>query len=104
LIGKAKSPAGIKSRVWPLPYFNQTKAWMDKDTCWKWFREVFLPEVRRRTARCVLLLMDNAPGHFEAFEQDNIRVAFFPPNCTSWKQPCDQGIIAALKNEPNICI
>ena len=41
--------------------------------------------------------MDNAPGHFEAFKQDNIRVAFFPPNCTSWKQPCDQGIIAALK-------
>ena len=22
---------------------------------------------------------------------------FFPPNCTSWKQPCDMGIIAALK-------
>ena len=41
--------------------------------------------------------MDNALGHFEVFEYDNIRVAFFPPNCTSWKQPCDQGIIAALK-------
>ena len=24
-------------------------------------------------------------------------LVFFPPNCTSWKQPCDQGIIAALK-------
>ena len=22
---------------------------------------------------------------------------FFPPNCTAWKQPCDLGIIAALK-------
>ena len=41
--------------------------------------------------------MDNAPGHFEAFEDNNIRVVFFPSNCTSWKQPCDQGIIAALK-------
>ncbi len=41
--------------------------------------------------------MDNAPGHFQSFERDNIRVVFFPPNCTSWKQPCDMGIIAALK-------
>jgi len=41
--------------------------------------------------------MDNAPGHFDAFERDNIRVVFFPPNCTSWKQPCDMGIIATLK-------
>ncbi len=41
--------------------------------------------------------MDNAPGHFDAFERDNIRVVFFPPNCTIWKQPCDMGIIVALK-------
>jgi hypothetical protein len=41
--------------------------------------------------------MDNASGHFDAFKRDNIRVVFFPPNYTSWKQPCDMGIIAALK-------
>jgi hypothetical protein len=41
-------------------------------------------------------MLDNA-GHFEAFECDNVRIVFFPPNCTSWKQPCDMGIIAALK-------
>ncbi len=41
--------------------------------------------------------MDNAPGHFETFERDKIRIVFFPPNCTRWKQPCDMGIIAALK-------
>ncbi|KAI6658215.1 hypothetical protein LOD99_15484 [Oopsacas minuta] len=41
--------------------------------------------------------MGNAPGHFQAFEGNNVRVVFFPPNCTSWKQPCDMGIIAALK-------
>jgi hypothetical protein len=70
---------------------------MDVETCWKWFNEVFVPEVKRRTGRPVLLLMDNTLGHFDAFEHDNIRVVFFPPNCTSWKQPCDMGIIAALK-------
>jgi hypothetical protein len=70
---------------------------MDVETCWKWFNEVFVPEVKRRTGCPVFLLMDNALGHFDAFECDNIRVVFFPPNCTSWKQPCDMGIIAAFK-------
>ncbi len=41
--------------------------------------------------------MDNAPEHFEAFESDNVRIVFFPPNCTSWKQPCNMGIIVDLK-------
>ena len=39
----------------------------------------------------------NNPGHFPSFERNNIKVVFFPPNCSSWKQPCDMGIIAALK-------
>jgi len=43
--------------------------------------------------------MDNASGHFDAFERNNIRVVFFPSNYTSWKQPCDMGIIAALKKQ-----
>ena len=70
---------------------------MDVDTCRKWFNEVFYPEVKKRTGSPVLLLMDNAPGHFAGFERGNVKVEFFPPNCTSWKQPCDMGIIAALK-------
>ncbi len=97
LIGKPKAPACIKDRQWPVPYFIQAKAWMDVETCWKWFNEVFLPEVKKQTGRGVLLLLDNALEHFEAFECDNVRIVFFPPNCTSWKQPCDMGIIAALK-------
>jgi len=97
MIGKPKEPMCIKDRHWPVPYFNQTKAWMDVETCWKSFNELFVPEVKRQTGRHVLLLMDNVSGHFDAFEHDNICVVFFPPNCTSWKQPCDMGIIAVLK-------
>ena len=70
---------------------------MDVTTCWKWFEEVFYPQVRRRTGRPILLLTDNTPGHFAAFEKNNVKVVFFPPNCTSRKQPCDMGTIAALK-------
>ncbi len=97
LIRKPKEPACIKDKQWPIPYFNQAKAWMDVKTYWKWFNEVFYPEVKKWTGHRVLLLMDNAPEHFEAFECDNIQIVFFPPNCTSWKQPYDMGIIAALK-------
>ena len=77
---------------------------MDVATCWKWFEEVFYLQMRKRTGRPVLLLRDNAHVHFTAFEKDNIKVAFFPPTCTSWKQPFDISIVAALKKDINICI
>jgi hypothetical protein len=32
LIGKPKELACIKDRQWPIPYFNQEKAWMDVET------------------------------------------------------------------------
>jgi hypothetical protein len=47
LIGKPKAPACIKDRQWPIPYFSQAKAWMDVETCWKWFNEVFFLEVKK---------------------------------------------------------
>jgi len=83
LIGKPKALACIKDCQWPIPYFRQAKAWMDVETCWKWFNEMFPLEVKKRTGRRVLLLLDNAPGHFEAFERDNVRIIFFPQNCTN---------------------
>ena len=85
LIGKPKFPACIKNRKWPVKYISKNEAWMDVSTCWKWFKEVFYPEVRKKTGRPVLLLMDNTPGHFPAFERNDIKMVFFTPNCTSWK-------------------
>ena len=35
--------------------------------------------------------------NFEEFKRQNVTVRLFPPNVTSWKQPCDLGIIGALK-------
>lgn len=97
MIGKPAKPACIVGREWPLIYHNQKRAWMDRAVFMKWFDEVFYPEVRRKTGRPVLLLLDNAPGHDEEFVRNNVTVKFFPPNVTSWKQPMDMGIIAALK-------
>ncbi len=79
LIGKPKEPTCIKDWQWPIPYFNQTKAWMDVKTCYKWFNEVFYRKVKKRTKHRILLLMDNASGHFETFERDNIQIVFLSP-------------------------
>ena len=97
MIGKAKEPACIVGNSWPLPYVAQRNAWIDIPCFNKWFDQVFVPFVRSRTNRKVLLILDNAPGHAQAFERDAIKVIFFPANVTSWKQPMDMGIIAALK-------
>jgi DDE superfamily endonuclease len=97
MIGKSKAPACIVGRTWCFPYHNQKKAWMDQPICQIWFDTLFVPTVRKHTSRPVLLLLDNAPGHFEQFEKYGICVEFSPPNCTSWKHPCDQGTINALK-------
>ena len=77
----------------------------------EWFNEVFYPEVKKRKGNeffypevkkrkggpVLLLIMDNTPGHFVGFERGIVKVEFFPLNCTSWKQPCDMGIMEALK-------
>lgn len=97
MIGKAKEPACISGNSWPIPYMQQKNAWIDVPTFNKWFDEVFELFVRKRTGHKVLLILDNAPGHASAFERNGIRVVFFPPNVTSWKQPMDMGIIAAVK-------
>ena len=70
---------------------------MDVEVFNQWFTDVFEKEVLSRTGRPVLFLLDNAPGHVNEFIKGSISVRFFPPNVTSWKQPMDMGIIAALK-------
>ncbi|KAF0711709.1 Aste57867_5125 [Aphanomyces stellatus] len=97
MIGKAKHPTCSTNAEWPLVYYSQQKAWVDRTIFLQWFKEVFVPRVRDVTNEPVLLFMDNAPGHFTEYTVDGVRVAFLPPNCTSWRQPMDLGIIAATK-------
>ena len=48
LIGKPKKPACVMNRKWPTIYMQQKRAWMDQSVCWKWFEEVFVPEVTKK--------------------------------------------------------
>jgi hypothetical protein len=47
-----------------------------------------------------LLLLDNCPAHVN-LDKDmlptELVIQFFPPNCTSFLQPADMGMIACLK-------
>lgn len=48
--------------------------------------------------RKVLFLADNCPAHPKVIEGlSNVELFFFPPNTTSKIEPCDVGIIQALK-------
>jgi hypothetical protein len=45
----------------------------------------------------IVLFMDNFSGHNIDLVLDNVKIAFYPPNCTSVLQPLDQGIIKNFK-------
>jgi len=80
----------------PLPYFSQQSAWMDGTVYEKWFKTVFVPNVRSRTRSPVILVVDNCGAHTK-IECDGVTICPLPPNVTSVHQPLDAGIIACLK-------
>lgn len=96
MIAKPKQPACIRGHDWPINYVNQGNAWQDTSTFVHWLTKVFRPELLKKTGRNVLLLIDNATSHPKT-EIPGIRMEYFPPNCTSWKQAMDQGIIHSFK-------
>ncbi|VVC34844.1 DNA binding HTH domain, Psq-type,Homeobox domain-like,HTH CenpB-type DNA-binding domain,DDE superfamily [Cinara cedri] len=81
----------------PFEYTDQKNAWVDSTSFCLW-----LLKFQRKVAlqnRNVLLTMDNcsAHNHIGDLELPNVKIVYFPPNCTSRLQPLDQGIIAAFK-------
>ncbi|OWZ15987.1 Jerky protein [Phytophthora megakarya] len=103
MVGKER----LSGQVALLPYFRQERAWLDRSTFGSWYSSVFVPFVRERTSKPVLLVVDGErPGHQGNFEDDGIRLVFLPPLLTGdvninakigWSRPLDMGVIAALK-------
>ncbi|XP_028661789.1 jerky protein homolog-like [Erpetoichthys calabaricus] len=108
-IGKSKNPRSFKGtqmRNFPVLYYNQTKAWMNREIFKDWFFKHFVPAVRdhlrsKNLPQRAVLLLDNAPSHPSEnvlkTSDDQIFVAYLPPNVTSLKQPMDQGVLEAFK-------
>jgi hypothetical protein len=104
MVGKSKQPecfrllAGGKP---PMHYHHQPNAWFDREVTLVWINTVLWPWHLQQfgDVHC-LLLLDNCPAHSNLDESKLPRkliIYFFPPNCTSFLQPADQGMIACLK-------
>uniref|UniRef100_A0A671XX33 DDE-1 domain-containing protein n=1 Tax=Sparus aurata TaxID=8175 RepID=A0A671XX33_SPAAU len=86
----------------PVYWMHNAKAWMTKALNLDWFKQCFIPQVKRYLRGKgldfkVLLLVDNAGGHADDLSYDGVQIEFLPPNTTSLIQPMDQGIIRAFK-------
>ena len=96
VIGKAAKPRCFRgiNRI-PLPYYSNAKAWMTSQVWTDWIQKF---DYRMKTeGRKIALIIDNCPAHPIVSNLTNVDVFYLPPNTTSHTQPCDQGIIQALK-------
>lgn len=123
--GSSGSPLDVSAQ-----YFSQREVWCDRHTLKHWCRNVFLPAIRQRTARPVLLLIENPGNHLDSFEQENVRTMFIPTppqapskssnvensngthqdtsslsdHITASKQPLECGVIRDLKRRYKISL
>jgi hypothetical protein len=96
VLGKSKNPRCFKNiKSLPTSYAANSKAWMTST--------IFEQQMHALDAkiggqnRKIVLFMDQCPAHPVNLELRNIKLIFFPANCTSQLQPLDLGIIHAFK-------
>ena len=96
VVGKSKNPRCFKN-VNPLPvdYEANSNSWMTGGI-WESFLRAWDKDLKKKN-RKILLLADNCSAHTQVTGLSSIRVEFLPPNTTSVLQPCDMGIIRAVK-------
>lgn len=97
IIGKSANPRCFRGINVPLPYKSNSKAWMTGEVWTWWVRS--LDAIMRMRGRKILLIIDNCPAHPKVDNLSNMEIAYLPANTTSHTQPCDQGIIQALKHK-----
>ncbi|XP_042911244.1 tigger transposable element-derived protein 6 [Parasteatoda tepidariorum] len=95
VVGKSRKPRCFKNvRSFPTNYEANKKAWITKALF-----EDFLQKLNKKMKfqnRKIILFIDQCSAHPD-LQLSNVRVEFFPANCTSKLQPCDLGIIRSFK-------
>lgn len=95
VVGKSRNPRCFKNvRSFPTKYEANKKAWITQALF-----EDFLRKLNKRMKlqnRKIILFIDRCSAHPD-LQLSNVRVEFFPANCTSKLQPCDLGIIRSFK-------
>ena len=96
VIGKSLNPRcfkNINKNNLPVYYRANSKAWMDNSIFKEWL--CILNRKFKSENRQILLFIDNFSGH-QIDEYSNIKIVFFPANCTSVLQPLDQGNLITI--------
>ena len=95
VIGKSKQPRCFKNvKTFPTEYRSSQNAWMTSQIWTNWLQNWDLQLCKENKKN--LLLVDNCSAHVDV-PLKQIQMMFLPPNTTSLIQPCDMGIIRALK-------
>jgi len=103
VIGKSVNPRcfkNINKNNLPAIYRANTKGWMTGVIFKEWLYK--LDKRMKHEKRQILMFVDNFSGHSPnknevPYVLTNIKLLYFPANCTSVIQPMDQGIINAFK-------
>ncbi len=82
-------------------YTASQAGWFDLFIFTDWFKKVFLPNVRRKSGKKVLIV-DNLSSHISMevislCREHNIEFVCLPPNATHLMQPLDVGLFAPMK-------
>ena len=106
IIGKYQKPRCFRNQQPPVPYFSQGNAWADGVTFRRWFWEIFMPHVRRKTNKNVALVMENCDPHSSDVGSPGGQVDIYLmlSNCTALHQPMDMGIISAWKKYKSLML
>ena len=86
----------------PVYWMNNAKALVTKVLNRDWFKQCFIPEVKRYLRGKgldlkVLLLVDNTGGKVDDLLYDGVQIEFLPPNSTSIIPPMEESIIHTFK-------
>ncbi|UYV69592.1 hypothetical protein LAZ67_6004037 [Cordylochernes scorpioides] len=96
-IGKYRRPRCFHGMNIPSNYHFNTKVWMTGAIFTDWLKK--LDQIFKRRERKMLLILYNCPAHQIPEGLQNIEIRFLPALTTSALQPCDMGIIKALKDQ-----
>ena len=95
-IGKFKKPRWFRGVMClPTVYKANTSAWMTSAIFEEWLQKWDAKLTRHN--RKIALFINNCSAHPRIQGLQSIEIILFPSNTTSEIQPCDQGIIQALK-------
>ncbi|XP_042898966.1 tigger transposable element-derived protein 6-like [Parasteatoda tepidariorum] len=95
VIGRAEKPRCFKNiKSFPTDYDSNKNAWMTQALFKNFLRE--LDKKMSFQKRNIILFLDQCTAHLN-LKLKNVRIEFFPVNCTSKLQPLDLGIIRSFK-------